>query len=105
MTKTPTGLKRRGAAFWRHITSEFDPSAPELELLLEVCRTIDVVEALAGSDDLRSLAELRQQRLVLGRLLAQLQIPGDQAIESPTTIQARKAAQARWRNHPRRAQA
>lgn len=98
-TKTPKGLDARGRTFWRAIADNFELSVSEAELLLETCRTLDAVErleeALRGDLDPKLLAEVRQQRLALGRMLAQLQIPAD-ALESPGTIRARKAAEARW---------
>jgi hypothetical protein len=100
----PADLQSRGAAFWRRIVGEYELSPTEIELLTEVARSLDVVEALSQVTDLRSLAEARQQRLALGRLLAQLQLPSDE-LEAPTVIRARRAAQARWANHVKRANA
>jgi hypothetical protein len=98
-------LGPRGASFWRHVTSSCDIGRPEQELLLEVCRTLDTVEALQeAAGDLRTLAELRQQRLALGRMLGQLEIPDDvdSTLESPATVRARRAANARWAGHEKR---
>jgi len=104
--KSPDGLRRRGAAFWRKIAASYDLSTAERELLLEAARTIDLVERLekviAESPGLTiglrahpAVVEIRQQRLALGRLLAQLQIPPEE-LESPTTVRARRAAEVRW---------
>jgi hypothetical protein len=41
----------------------------------------------------RAVAEVRQARVALGRLLAGVDVPGG---ESTTTLRARKAASARW---------
>ena len=49
-----------------------------------MCRTLDIVEALATKSDSRSLAEVRAQRLALGRLLGQLAIPAE--IEFPEDV-------------------
>jgi len=96
-TKSPA-LKPRGRRFFDAITTEFDPSPSESELLLEAARTIDLLELLAADEDPRAIREARQQRLVLGRLLAQLQIPADR-IDSPTSVRARHAAESRWAGH------
>lgn len=48
-----------------------------------------------------ALAELRQARTTLGRLLSQLDLPDEDGhtLPSPTTAKARRAAQVRWRAH------
>jgi hypothetical protein len=99
--RPPTGLGKRGRAFHRTITAAYELSSGEVELLTEVCRTLDIVEDLATKSDSRSLAEVRAQRLALGRMLAQLAIPAE-AIESPKTLRARKAAESRWAGHQKR---
>jgi hypothetical protein len=106
VTVKPTpDLGKRGKAFWDLIASAYDLAPSEQELLLETCRTLDLVERLEerldGGTDTRTAAELRQQRLALGRLLSQLSIPQD-TLESPQTIRARKAAQSRWAGHTKR---
>ncbi len=95
-SKAPSGLGHRGKGFWLEITQAYQLSGPERELLLEVCRTLDVVEALSDRTDRASLAEARQQRLVLGRLLAQLEIPDSDVTEPPIRRRARQAAEKRW---------
>lgn len=105
--KTPAGLDARGRRFWRAIVDAYDPSDSELELLLETCRTLDLVERLEAAvksrpdPDPKIIAEIRAQRIALGRLLAQLAIPAG-AVESLTTLRARKAAQSRWAGHQKR---
>ena len=94
MIETPNGLAERGEAFWSTVTSKWDLSPPELEILVEVCRTLDALEVLAG--DKAKLSEARQHRLVLHRLLAALELPEDDGIASPATLRARKAARTRW---------
>jgi len=42
----PKGLAARGGAFWSSITTMFDLSAAELEILLEVCRTMGRLDEL-----------------------------------------------------------
>ena len=107
--KRPARLNARGKAFWTHVTSVFELSEVELQLLVEAVRTIDVVESLerAARDaespaaQLTVLREVRQQRLVLGRLLGQLALPDEdgEAMPTATSRRASKAAHARWYTH------
>lgn len=93
-------------------------SNTEVELLRECCRLLDECEvlreriAIDGMTVLGSakqprihpaVAELRQSRLALGRLLGQLDLPDENgdALPTPTQARARTAAQARWRNERR----
>lgn len=93
---TPADLKARGSAYWRKIADDYELTDSENELLLEACRTLDNLDALAaivaadGVTTLGStgqlvahpaLTEARQQRVVLHRLLAALDLP-DEAIPS-----------------------
>ena len=113
----PKDLHDRGKRFWRRQVKEFRFSDTELELLTEACRTLDLCEALQatiqaegplseghGGQPVSNPAarEVRQQRLTLGRLLAQLNLPTEDAIPSPTSIRARKAAKSRWDAQHRR---
>jgi hypothetical protein len=54
-----------------------------------------------------ALGELRQHRLALGRLLAQLDLPDpeDAALRTPAQVRATKAAQTCWRAHNARKEA
>lgn len=104
----PPGLGQRGAAFWSTIVDEFELSPPELELLTEACRTIDLCERLAeqvdsdglmvpgsmGQDRLHpAVTELRGARLSLGRLLGQIDMPDEdgQSVPSPRQVSASRA--------------
>lgn len=49
MLRPQGGLGRRGAAFWEAVLAEYRPHIDDSELLLEVCRTMDPVEALTGT--------------------------------------------------------
>jgi hypothetical protein len=112
-TTAPKGLSRRGNRFWRAVQATYELDLAETELLIEVCRTLDLCEQLQavldrdglqvdGSTGQRrvhpAVGELRASRQVLGRLLAQLQLPDDddQALPSPAQARSRKAAHARW---------
>lgn len=54
------------------------------------------LETLEGQTDVRALAEARQARLALGRLLGLIDIPGGS--DRPAQVHARKAANSRWGN-------
>lgn len=97
----PSDLEARGRRFWRRQVKDFQFAAAELELLTEICRTLDLCETLEdivraegatalghkGQPTAHPAArELRQQRLALGRLLAQLDLPDEDDIPSPASI-------------------
>lgn len=102
----PPGLRPAGAALWTSVVDEFELAPHELLLLTEVCRTVDAVEALQARLDAADvldvsphgvrvnpcLPELRAQRLALGRLLAQLQLPVGLESNKP------RARRERWPN-------
>jgi hypothetical protein len=109
----PDGLAARGRAFWNYAVDTYEFSAAELQLLTEVCRTLDTCEALDAlvRDEGRmvtgsrgqtvahpALAEVRQSRALLGRLLAQLELPDVDGCTLPSPVQARgrRAAATRW---------
>lgn len=88
--RMPNGFKAAGKALWKASTTEFEWADHELALLEEACRTRDRIRDLdkaveadgimsvtsQGSRVHPAIAESRQQRLVLARLLATMQIPG-----------------------------
>lgn len=109
----PRDLAARGRAFWRSTTAAFELSEVELQLLRECCRLLDECEHLRHSVEQDgtsvkgstgqvrvhpALGELRQHRLALGRLLAQLDLPDEEGATLPTPLQARgrRAATNRW---------
>lgn len=109
----PADLGGRGRKFWCAAMADFELSDVEVELLIECARLLDECESLreavkadgvmtVGSTGQRrahpALGELRQHRLALGRLLAQLALPDvdDETLFSPAQSRARKAAQTRW---------
>lgn len=112
---TPKGLDKRGRRLWREVVSDFDLGSDELILLESACRTLDLVvkidaallnESLlvAGSMGQQRenplLSESRQQRAVLARLLLQLKLPEPDLLKDARSnvrsVDARRAAQARW---------
>lgn len=111
--KAPAGLGTRGRRFWSDTVATFELERDELELLAEVCRTLDEIEQLREAVSVHgavtegsrgqvrthpALGELRMARSTLARLLAQLALPDEQgqAPESFNTARARKAANVRW---------
>lgn len=86
----PRGLKAAGKRLWEVSTAECEWADHELALLEEACRVRDRIvqlDAAVVADGLMigssqgarlhpAVAESRQQRLALARLLATLQIPG-----------------------------
>ncbi|RJT81959.1 hypothetical protein D6T63_04215 [Arthrobacter cheniae] len=86
----PRGLNAPGRKLWDSCTDEFEWAEHELAVLEEACRIRDRVAGLdaavkkdglmltssQGSRVHPAVAEARQQRLALARLLVTLQIPG-----------------------------
>jgi len=112
-TKQPTGLGPRGRAFWRDTVAAYDLERAELELLAETCRTLDEIDELVVALDRDGMTvpgsagqtrthpainEVRQHRLALGRLLAQLALPDldGGSIPKPSSLRASHAARTRW---------
>ena len=115
-SRPPADLATRGRRFWSATTKTYELTDSEMQLLLEVCRLMDECEGLrqAVADDGTTVAgstgqtrvhpavgELRQHRLALGRLLAQLALPDEEEQKLPTPLQARgqQAAAKRWAGH------
>ncbi len=118
---TPADLGARGRKFWRTTMAGFELSDVETELLVECARLLDECESLRNAVDKEgvtvagstgqtrvhpALGELRQHRLGLGKLLAQLALPDEDSEMLPTPSQARgrKAAQTRWAKQTRKQQ-
>lgn len=114
--KVPAGLGTRGRAFWRDTVADYELSRGELELLVEACRALDQCDALRAAVDADgytvrgsegqprvhpAISQLNATRTLLGRLLAQLDLPDPdgESMPSQATIRARKAAQGRWAGH------
>jgi hypothetical protein len=91
-------LKTGGRKFWTEVTESYDLSPGETLLLVEACRAIDRCDSLAAKDDPRSVAEHRQQALLLSRLIGQLGIP----VTPATSSRGQAANRARWAGHERR---
>ena len=115
--KTAPAFGPRGQAFHDYALAEYDLSETEKALLLEACRTLDDLEALAqvlktdgitvtGSTGQTrahpALGEIRQHRLALGKLLSLLELPNPDGEVLPTFAKAqqrqagRRGAEKRW---------
>lgn len=95
--KPPSGLRKSGRALWRAVVADFDLDEHELQQLREACRTTDLLDRLQtvlddegvmaeSSQGVRvhpAAVELRQQRVVLARLLAALNIPSEDDEQMP----------------------
>jgi hypothetical protein len=111
LTPTPTHLGPSGAALFDAAAGDFELSIPEEAALLQAAETIDTLRVI--EDAIREtgpvlptgrpsplLAQARQQRAILVRLLGlldlQLDDPGEAASVSPASRSARAAARKRW---------
>lgn len=108
----PRDLSTRGRRFWRDVIGGFELTGAERHLLHEACRSLDRIDALealvvtegqtvigsTGQTVLHpGIAEARQQRLVLGRLVKQLDLPEEDARPvSSASEKAAHAARERW---------
>ncbi len=90
--RMPPGLGPSGRRLWREITGQFGFDPAEVQVLGELCRQVDTVDALAaavaedgvmidnasGGKKLNTaVTELRQGRLAVARLAAALRLPSD----------------------------
>ena len=96
---TPTGLDASGRLLWESVAGEFELDVHEQLLLLQACRTADLLDRLARRGEGADLTvfnakgeqvtapwitEHRQQSIVLARILAALRMPsGDEAENRP----------------------
>ncbi len=110
----PPDLARRGAAFWRATVAVFALNESESRLLHECCRIIDELDQLRAAivaDGVTvkgsqgqpvahpALAAASSHRALLGRLLAQLNLPyedDESVLLSPSRARSSTAARARW---------
>lgn len=92
--KTPAGLKARGKRTWIDVTEKYELRVDELDTLEDICREIDMIDALEkelkGADlivtgsqgqDVANpmISELRQHRATKKSLWAALKLPDDNA--------------------------
>ncbi|MGW5339580.1 hypothetical protein ACWEQD_14325 [Rhodococcus pyridinivorans] len=91
--KPPPGCTAVGRRLWNAVLDEYELDTHEVAVLREAVRTVDQIEQLQavvktdgpmqnspqGRRVHPAVAELRQQRIVLARLLAALNIPAEDA--------------------------
>lgn len=114
----PSGLAKRGRALWRALHASIEYEDHEELLVLETCRTVDMIDELAaviagegvtstGSTGQKvvhpAVPELRQQQAALTRLVTALNLSdvldgqsGDVGLSRLISSQASAAANARW---------
>ena len=110
----PKGLQVRGRKLWKELHVKYEFDAQEADLLLETCRTLDVIDSLAavvatagvmvaGSQGQLvlnpAIAELRQTQASFARLVTSLNLDSAEVgggILTATTVRAKTAANARW---------
>jgi P27 family predicted phage terminase small subunit len=116
-TRAPTGLGPRGKRLWKNVTKDLELDIDDAELLIECCRTLDNCEKLEEALRTEPLttegsrgqlvahplrAELRSERILAAKLLAQLGIPdegdGNEWDGLTASQRGRKAVRARWDN-------
>lgn len=122
----PSGITGKGKVLWDGVVRLYDLRPDELRILEDACREAVLIDKLdrtlgAGSVLVEGsrgqprispiVAEIRQHRATLTRMLATLHLPNDPAEELPgrapalteeekasaRSTAARKAAHARWR--------
>jgi hypothetical protein len=91
--KAPAGAGAAGRRLWRAVLSEFELAEHELALLRQAVHVADLCEALRATVEREGLVlngrphpamvELRQQRILLARLVVALRVPlGEQEDEA-----------------------
>jgi hypothetical protein len=99
----PAGLKRSGRALWRSVLAVYELETHEAQLLTEMCRTVDQLDALfvlverdGLQDEARrvnpALVEARQLRIAYARLSAALRLPAGEDGEQVRRPQRRVGA-------------
>ena len=93
--KAPRGLATAGRRLWGAVTSDYELESHELLLLENSCRTADLIAELqaridadgavlpleSGGKTHPAVAEIRQQRITLARLLVALRVPAGEQQE------------------------
>ena len=109
MSEIPGHLGAAGRALYEAAVTEFELSLPELAALLQAAETTDTLRIIEdairetgpviGGKPSPLLAEARQQRAVLVRLLGLLDLRLDddeESVRPSASRAARKAARTRW---------
>lgn len=115
----PEVLGVRGSGLWRELHTELEFESKETSLVLEACRCLDVIDALATTVERDGLvvtgsrgqpvvhpgiAELRQWQASFGRLMSLVSLPEDEAAQDRFRhARAKAGAAARWQGGKLRA--
>lgn len=106
----PVGLGEQGHALWVAIMEEFELRVDEVRVLEQACRTLDLIERMAGELENDPLivdgpqnkpvanpiaAELRQNRALFPRLMAALHLPDAEGLDRSEVM--RSLANRRWK--------
>lgn len=89
MSPVPRGLKAGGRRLWTAVTRDFEPDEAGAAQLVQACHTVDLIADLRkeiASSGLKVdspqgvrvspfVVEIRQQRLLLAKLIASLGLP------------------------------
>lgn len=107
--KPPTGLSAAGRRLWSSVTVDYELDEHERRLLIEACRSADLLDQLAealrrdgpmvdGPAGLRvhpAAVESRQQKIALARLLAALRLPAGSEEDRQATARPQRRAGVR----------
>ena len=111
---TPTGLTGNALKLWTDTTAKFELETHELVILEQACRELKLIDQLQENIDAldgdvmtvgsrgqevinEQVSEIRQHRAKFEQSIRALQLPADDSGEKPRAVQARAAAEARWR--------
>ncbi|MFQ1000469.1 hypothetical protein [Modestobacter sp. SSW1-42] len=103
--RTPPGLKAAGKRLWASVTDEYDLDVHEEALLLEACRTKDLLNELdstvrregvviPGEQGPRvhpAVTEARLQKTSLNQLIASLRLPNEEGTRPQRRGSARRS--------------
>lgn len=103
--RTPAGLKAAGRRLWASVTDVYDLEEHEAALLLEACRTKDLLNDLdatirregllvqteQGPKVHPAVIESRQQKTSFNQLIASLRLPSDEGTRPQRRGAARRA--------------
>lgn len=118
--RAPRTLGGRGKSLWKSIVTDYELPAHDLETLERACQLADLADALKAEVDAgsimvntpahgmvvnRALTEFRATTAQVQKLLASLDLPGEEddqpRPETDATIRARNAAYKRWHPEPK----
>jgi hypothetical protein len=103
--EVPRGTGISGARLWRDVTRRYELEVHEMLLLRQAVRTVDLLDKLAVAIDRDgatvdgrmhpAVREVRQQEIVLARLLAALRLPTGDEDDQPLSRRPQRRSGAR----------